>query len=409
MTDAAAAAAIQTAYNDLNAPSAAKLGTELRKRGVRASAAQVQTFVRAQAERQLFAARPKPKGKISSDNKNDLWMADLIDFSSTASTSGSSYILVVQDVYSRKVWAKTLVDKQPGPVGKAYATIAREHGPPLNLRTDAGNEFVGTPFQAHMDNKQTVHNIKTTKNGLATLDRAIGEIKRGITRAMSKSDGDDWAAFVDKAVAAFNASGHEHLLGGNFAPNEAAAETNDELTFSLRKQAAQANEHNMTTTRDTADKLTGKAFRAPVPRTNLPERSFKPKFEGGAPRRVARVEGSTVIDEHDNRFPAGDVIAVPIESTTATAPKLDLRRVDGDTRALADLQTHKPAIAAFIRRPPGRNSAPPKTIHQVVVFMRGLGITPANNKSYSHLLELLGFKVNLEDGAGWRSTTVTLT
>jgi len=155
--------------------------------------------VRSRAERQLFAPRPRARGKITSDKANGLWLADLIDFSATASPAGSSYIMVIQDVFTRKVWVKTLMDKQPRLVARAYAEIARAHGPPATLRTDRGGEWTGAAFQTEVS-ERTAHTIKINKNGLATLDRAIAEIKKGITRAMA-SDGGRLGGLRDESGA----------------------------------------------------------------------------------------------------------------------------------------------------------------------------------------------------------------
>ena len=56
------------------------------------------------------------------------------------------YILVVQDVFSRKMWTRALVTKQPPDVQRAFKQIVdqvRDEGGhlPNKLTTDKGGEF----------------------------------------------------------------------------------------------------------------------------------------------------------------------------------------------------------------------------------------------------------------------------
>ena len=58
------------------------------------------------------------------------------------------FILVVQDVFSRKIWAEALVTKQPEEVLRTFKQILekiREEGCQISdrLTTDAGGEFAG--------------------------------------------------------------------------------------------------------------------------------------------------------------------------------------------------------------------------------------------------------------------------
>ena len=94
--------------------------------------------------------------------QNDRWFADLIDFSSTPSDNGKrtglrrtkdgeSYILVVQDVFSRFLWTEALVNKTPQAVAKAFEEIlARAGTKPRSLTSDLGPEFEG-PFRQMLE------------------------------------------------------------------------------------------------------------------------------------------------------------------------------------------------------------------------------------------------------------------
>ena len=61
--------------------------------------------------------------------------------------------------------------------------------------------------------------IKTGRNDIATVDRAMGLVKETIVQLRSSSGKADWAEHAQRADKAFNANDLEHLM--NNAPKEA--------------------------------------------------------------------------------------------------------------------------------------------------------------------------------------------
>ena len=123
-------AAIDAVNEELNFPSLQKLRRVLDQRGIAYNKKNLERLVKREAVRQAQAPTYKRDGKIPSLFQNDRWFADLIDFSSTPSDNGKriglrrtkdgeSYILVVQDVFPRFLWAEALVNKTPQAVAKA--------------------------------------------------------------------------------------------------------------------------------------------------------------------------------------------------------------------------------------------------------------------------------------------------
>ena len=98
-------------YDELNFPSAPKLRAALLKKGFRARIKDVEAFVKAQTPTQLCAKGPKYRGHIISSRVNERWAIDFIDLH--AEPDGDmKYILMVQDIHSRKIWAKALAEKK---------------------------------------------------------------------------------------------------------------------------------------------------------------------------------------------------------------------------------------------------------------------------------------------------------
>ena len=97
-------------FQDLNYPSATKLRAALLKKGYKARLKDVEAFVKSQTPTQLFAKAPKYRGKIIASRPNDRWVMDFIDFS--AEPSGNfKYIFLIQDIFSRKLFATAFEDK----------------------------------------------------------------------------------------------------------------------------------------------------------------------------------------------------------------------------------------------------------------------------------------------------------
>ena len=92
----------------------------------------------------------KYDGKIVATRINDRWAADLIDYTAKPSQSKDSkkpyqYVLIVQDVFSSKLWAVSLRTKTTEVVQQAFEHIVRSaKGVPRELDTDNGLEFRGT-------------------------------------------------------------------------------------------------------------------------------------------------------------------------------------------------------------------------------------------------------------------------
>ena len=122
-------------YDELNFPSAPKLRAALLKKGYRARLKDVEAFVKAQTPTQLFAKGPKYRGHIISSRVNERWAMDFIDF--VAEPDGDlKYILLVQDIHSRKLWARALAEKKPAEYIEAFKSIVRQAGKPKELNFD---------------------------------------------------------------------------------------------------------------------------------------------------------------------------------------------------------------------------------------------------------------------------------
>ena len=131
---------VEQVFEDLNFPSAARLKRVLTARGIPFNASEVDRLVQKETTRQVQAPRYKFNGKIAASRLHSRWFADLIDFSAAPSASagkdvglrptesGEKYILVVQDVFSRKIWTEALINKRPATAAAAFKKIVNKAG-----------------------------------------------------------------------------------------------------------------------------------------------------------------------------------------------------------------------------------------------------------------------------------------
>jgi hypothetical protein len=265
-------------YEELNAPSATAFRKALAKRGIPARARDVEEFVKSRTERQVIAPPPKYKGHIVSFNVNHRWMADLIAFTSRPVKTNEGFythVLLVEDVFSRYVWARPL--QSTSDTTRAFVEIliesegrmveARPH--PQRLDTDGGPEFNNASFKSLMARYKIDHVVKDAedKNAIATVDRAIGTIRRALKRR-EIAKGGNWLSNLDMAVAGYNKTEHGAI-------NTAPADMTDEAIFSLRKEAAVNFAENSDMIQKRQDKLQAQGgYRVHIPhKTGLTART----------------------------------------------------------------------------------------------------------------------------------------
>ena len=88
---------------------------------------------------------------------------------------------------------------------------------PNKLTTDAGGEFA--EVKKYMEDMNRIYRIRTSRRSLATLDSAIGALKKALARDLRKVQTDSWASRLAKVTnGQNNAPKPDYLNGGE--PNE---------------------------------------------------------------------------------------------------------------------------------------------------------------------------------------------
>ena len=374
-------------------PSANKLFDAAQRAGVKVTLKQVQAFVKSQNVRQVYHQLPPSKGKIAAPNLDDTWVADLIDYSwqpSESKEKGSEpafqYILVVQDVFSRRLMARPIRDKLAKTCQEAFQSIVEEHHTKPNvLSTDSGWEFKGA-FEQYLEREGIYHRIKDPRalNSQGTLDAAIKALRPMLARIQTEETTKNWAAEVERAVAVYNHLVHSHLHGRS--PDE--VQDDGDLRFHLEKEAAEDMQHNSDMIKKRDDRIAAAGYF----REELPARQFKRGFHvkyGDKVHKVKSVFANRVVDEEDNEFVSRHVLPVPAGSSDINTGGTNKVVAPADEKKKTALEPFKERISNFL----GNLG---KFEFEVANYMKEIGMAPlmVHGLSYRRAMQLLGFTVH---------------
>ena len=310
--------ALLEAWELLGFPSAEKLHRYLKNEGTNIPLKDVQSFVRAQPVRQVFAQNPwtkKKSGHITARELNDRWFADLIEQTSNPSREGHTYILIVQDVFSRRIYARALMTKQPREVVRALMDIVGDEEAPRSLETDKGAEFIAKATQRFAEDYgiRLVHKLPSQRNVHATLDRAIASLRQILSR-LEVEKKLDWADALEGAVAIYNRTPHDAL--GPAAPDD--VEKSEALQHVMKTENAQKAHENFVQDEENAKKLETRGnFRVAL--DNFRQRGFKQRF--GALREVESAGRGVVTDKEGRTYPIRQTAAVEAAGPDVEVPR----------------------------------------------------------------------------------------
>ena len=332
-------------YRELSYPGAAKFQAALKKRGIKFSDAAVRELIDEQGGRQLFAPPPRFTGRVTARHVDERWASDVMDFQAKENKSGEVYILVVQDIFSRFLWARALTSKTQ--VGTAFLRLIEDTGrTPKELNTDGASEFTSQAFQRMLLSKDIKHRVKEGPQDLATLDRAIGTLRATLVRRVAQ--GGSWSEELQAAVASMNNTDHKALYERE--PGEVKGDK--DLRFNLRYKNAEMASENAELAHKRGEALEEKgAFRTLLkPLTGFKRRAGQQNW-GEELHNVAEVKHARVTDTEGNSFPMSLVKAVPAASTQVAAPSLAKGgSVKTDEKRRGMLRGYLPQLLAFVRR-----------------------------------------------------------
>lgn len=139
---------------------------------------------------------------------NDLFQADLVEMIPYASVNkGFRYILMVLDVFSKKLWARPVKRKTGEEVTKAMKEILVE-AVPKNLQTDQGKEFFNKSFKHLMDKYKINHYSTFSSMKASVVERCNRTIKNMMWKEFSLQGNFKWLNMLPEIVSRYNDTKH---------------------------------------------------------------------------------------------------------------------------------------------------------------------------------------------------------
>jgi len=321
-------------------------------------------FLKYQTSKQLFAKGPSYTGKIYSPGIDRRWQSDiLVNTQKPSEFKGTKweYALIVVDVFSRFVWCRLITSPAEAHVGMQEILGEAKEAPEV-VATDADHGFLSPQFQKLLSSRGIQHFVRAGRNDLAVVDRVIYTLKRTLASHSLESGRNDWAEQIGQAVKAYNDSPHGTLMDG--APDDIRGADgvvkNKVLYFRREQQEARNMQTNSDQILERAERLQKEgSYRVYKHKEKLGRRVFEPSWSREQ-HEAKTIEGAYVFDEHGNRHPIKETLAVPKESTHLPEAHVIL-----NTRAREKLQRYADRLHAFLTAKPDHRVAASKA-HSVL-------------------------------------------
>lgn len=355
----------------LNRPGVEKLHAALLKQGVSVSKDLLRAYVGKQGSRQIFARLPPSQGKVVADRINHRWAVDLIDLTATPDPPWR-FVLVAQDLFSRRLMARKLRTKTPGDTAAAFAAMVSSHGKPSWVTLDMGGEFKGAFAQYLRDEGiDETERWKGDYAATATLDRAIRTLREALSRVTADRGNDSWGEALDGVVRGINETSMSTPLMNN-EPNEVSSDK--PLIFQLMQQSVEDKQRNtdQMMKRQTVLESVG-GLRAPVQVGNRKfRRGFQQRFSESV-KTPASFFAGTVTDQQGETYLTKQVLPVSADSGDVRAPGV----ATGGSVIRNDREQE---LAARFREPMRRfveeQESREVPLETVAAHMRELGMAP---------------------------------
>ena len=144
---------------------------------------------------------------------DDIWDADLIDFSAYSSVNNEyKYVLICIDIFSRYVWSRNLKSKYGLEISKNFLSIINQASrKPNAMRTDGGREFSNKTVDKLYKSEHIKHYSSNNQLQSNYAERVIKTLKSRLTRMMSKKLIKRWVDDFPSIVASYNKTYHSSI------------------------------------------------------------------------------------------------------------------------------------------------------------------------------------------------------
>jgi transposase InsO family protein len=175
----------------------------------------VQAWLKRQETNQVHAApaRIKHYWPIKSNEKDHIWQCDLLDVSATAHTNGASFLLCVEDIWTRYAWVVPLKNKEGKTSAAAFQQVLDGKRIPKVLMSDNGSEFKNRWFRALLKENdiQTSYAEPGDHHRMGVIERFNKTIRGKLVTYMTAYKTKKYIDVLPKLVANYNTSKHSAI------------------------------------------------------------------------------------------------------------------------------------------------------------------------------------------------------
>ena len=152
------------------------------------------------------------RSKVITNGIRYLFDADLMDVSNVSEENDDiTFILVVIDAFSRKLYLEPLLSKSGKDVLKAFNKILLRSGYPTNVRTDSGTEFTNRLVQKFFKENDINHYKVDNEQKASFAERVIRTMKKKIRRFFSTKQTTRYIDLLQDFVKGYNNTFHSTI------------------------------------------------------------------------------------------------------------------------------------------------------------------------------------------------------
>lgn len=239
---------VKEIYKSYGYPSSSRLWAIVQSKGITGVRQKdIAEFIKEQEVAQLHKKPPKAQETpITTSDKEIDFQMDLLDLSKYArQNDGHHWILLVIDIFDRKVAAIPLKNKEASTTLVGLKEAFRQLGNPRRVVSDSGSEFKGAvdKFLAsnsiiHYKTEPQYHNV------LGVVDRMSQTLKSMIQRTITASGSVRWIDSLDQLIKNYNDTPHSGL--GGLSPQEGSENVTEVRDLTHDKVVASKEKHTVT-------------------------------------------------------------------------------------------------------------------------------------------------------------------
>lgn len=232
---------LQYIFEKFNYPGKNKLTLILKKLGIKKTTKEITDFIDVQAINQVFNEPKKIEGHIVAFHHLDRVQMDIIDMSKFYNTNGHfSYVILIIDVFSRKLWGYATKDKTIESVEKVVQKFCEKNKPNI-IVSDNESAFMSDKIQKLFETLHIKHITADVRdhNVLGIIDRVCRTMKTLVYKYMSENRTTKYLEHLNEIVDAYNNTPHRGIF--YLSPNEATLSENYQKIFDLNLEKGKNN------------------------------------------------------------------------------------------------------------------------------------------------------------------------